>query len=210
MSKKIKFLPNTNISEYKWRIRGGIGDEILDVIIRNFARAGVKLNKETNTQEYVPFSLSDDYLLSMKADNYSVLEQVEYNFEVKITGSRLVGPRMSLSSWSPLMFVPDYNNQDASRLILESTNIRDCIYKLHDMFPQFTEYWDIVGVTKEEYWEELLEKCESYEILGVTAVTTDLVIGNKNHTTPTKSVVSYLDDGEIKSVVFDKKLHRII
>jgi hypothetical protein len=209
MNKKIKFLP-TNIPEYKWRIREGIGNGILNVVINNFKRAGVKFNKEPNTQEYVPFSLSDDYLLSMKEDNYSVLEQVKYKFEAKITDSRLVGSRMSLSSWSPLMSVPDYNKQDASRLFLKSTDIRDCIYKLHDMFPQFTEYWDIIGVSKEEYWKEILEKCESYEILGVTAVTTDLVKGNKNYKIPVNSVVSYLVDGEIKSVVFDKKLHRII
>jgi hypothetical protein len=208
MSKKIKFLP-TNIPEYRWRIREGIGNETLNSIIRNFQRAGVKFNKETNTQEYVPFSLSDDYQLYIKED-YSVLEQIEYNFQARISDSRLVGSRMSLSSWSPLMSVPDYNKQDVSRLFLKSTDIRDCIYKLHDMFPQFTEYWDVVGVTKEEYWEELLEKCESYEVLGVTAVTTDLVKGNKNYKIPVKSVVSYLVDGEIKSVVFDKKLHRII
>jgi hypothetical protein len=208
MSKKIKFLP-TNIPEYRWRIREGIGNETLNAIIRNFKRAGVKFNKETNAQEYVPFSLSDEYQLYIKED-YSVLEQVEYNFEAKITDSRLVGSRMSLSSWSPLMSVPDYNKQDASRLFLKSTDIRDCIYKLHDMFPQFTEYWDVIGGTKEEYWRELLEKCESYEVLGVTAVTTDLVKGNKNYKIPVKSVVSYLVDGEIKSVVFDKKLHRII
>lgn len=209
MSKKIKFL-HTNISEYKWRIKRSVGDEILDVIIRNFARAGVKFNRETDTQEYVPFSLSDEYPLSMKTDNYSVLEQIEYNFQARISEPLLVELRESLISWGPIMFVPDYNKQDAPRMVLESTSVRDCIYKLHDMFPQFTEYWDIVGVTKEEYWEEILEKCESYEILGITAINADLVKGNKNYKIPVKSVVSYLDDGEIKNVVFDKKLHRII
>lgn len=209
MNKKIKFLP-TNIPEYNWRIKWGVGDETLNAIIRNFQRAGVKFNKETNTQEYVPFSLSDEYPLSMKEDNYSVLEQVEYNFEAKITDYRLVGSRMPISSWGPIVFVPDYNKQGVPRIVLESTDIRDCIYKLHDMFPQFTEYWDVVGVTKEEYLEELLEKCESYEVLGVTSITTDLVKGNKNYKIPVNSVVSYLVDGEIKSVVFDKKLHRII
>lgn len=54
------------------------------------------------------------------------------------------------------------------------------------------------------------KKCESYEVLGVTAITTDLVKGNENYKIPVKSVVSYLDNGEIKNVVFDKKLHRII
>jgi hypothetical protein len=146
----------------------------------------------------------------MKEDNYSVLEQIEYNFNARISEPRLVGLRESLSSWDPIMFVPDYNKQDAPRMVLESTSVLDCIYKLHDTFPQFTEYWDVVGVTKEEYWEEILEKCESYEILGVTAVTTDLVKGNENYKIPVKSVVSYLVDGEIKNVVFDKKLHRII
>lgn len=209
MNKKIKFLP-TNIPEYKWRIREGIGNGILNVVINNFKRAGVKFNKETNTQVYVPFSLSDGYPLSMKEDNYSVLEQIEYNFNARISEPRLMVLRETLSSWSPQMFIPDYNKQDAPRMVLKSTSVRDCIYKLHDMFPQFTEYWDVVGVTKEEYWEEILEKCESYEILGVTAVTTDLVKGNKNYKIPVNSVVSYLVDGEIKSVVFDKKLHRII
>lgn len=209
MSKNIKFLP-TNIPEYKWRIKDGIGDGILNVVINNFRRAGVKFNRETDTQEYVPFSLSDEYPLSMKTDNYSVLEQIEYNFQARISEPRLVELRESLSSWGPIMFVPDYNKQDVPRIVLKSTSVRDCIYKLHDMFPQFTEYWDIVGATKEEYWEEILEKCESYEILGVTAINADLVKGNENYTTPIKSVVSYLDDGEIKNVVFDKKLHRII
>lgn len=208
MNKKIKFLP-TNIPEYNWRIKWGVDDGTLNVIIRNFQRTGIKFNKETNTQEYVPFSLSDEYQLSIKED-YSVLEQIEYNFQARISDSRLDRLRKSLSSWGPIMFVPDYNKQGVPRIVLESTSIRDCICKLQGMFPQFTEYWDVIGVTKEEYLEEILEKCESYEVLGVTAVTTDLVKGNKNYKIPVKSVVSYLVGGEIKNVVFDKKLHRII
>ncbi len=204
MSKKIKFLP-TNIPEYKWKIREGVGDGTLNTVIRNFQRAGVKFNKETNAPYYVPFSLSEDYQLYIKED-YSVLEQVEYNVRAKISDPRLIGTRMSLTSWIPLMFIPDYNKEDAPRILLESINIYDCIYKLHDMFPQFTEYWDVIGVTKEEYLEEILEKCESYEVLGVTAITSN----DKNYKIPVKSVVSYLDNGEIKNVVFDKKLHRIV
>ena len=52
------------------------------------------------------------------------------------------------NSWYPQMFIPDYNKQDAPTILLESTDIYDCIYKLHDMFPQFTEYWDSIGEYK--------------------------------------------------------------
>jgi hypothetical protein len=31
-----------------------------------------------------------------------------------------------------------------------------------------------------------------------------------DNTTSVKSVVSYLDDGEIKNVIFDKELHKIV
>jgi hypothetical protein len=184
MNKKIKFLP-TNVQECRWRIKNFISTKDLNLLIKHFQCPRL-ISDETGDCKYVPFGLSNEFKNGGYRDDY-------------IDGT-----------WMPMMFVPDYNKQYATKIPLESTDIYDCIYKLHDMFPQFTEYWDVVGVTKEEYWEEILEKCESYEILGVTSITTDLVKGNENYKIPVNSVVSYLVDGEIKSVVFDKKLHRII
>lgn len=203
MTKKIKFLP-TNIPERKWLIKEGVGDRTLNSIIKNFKYAGV--NSNTKGIKYVPFNLSDDYQFYLSGEyklytnvRSALLSKTDYFFLSKYN-TWLVWSN-EWNSWSPKMFIPDYNKRHAPNIPLESTDIYDCIYKLHDMFPQFTEYWDVIGETKEEYLEDYLKNCESYEILVITAI---------NDTTSVKSVVSYLDNGEIKNVVFDNKLHKIV
>jgi hypothetical protein len=203
VSKKIKFLP-TNIPERKWIIKEGVGERTLNSIIKNFKYAGV--NSNTKGIKYVPFNLSDDYQFYLSGEyklytnrRSALLSKSDYFFLSK--ENRWLAWSNEWNSWSPQMFIPDYNKQHAPNIQLESTDIYDCIYKLHDMFPQFTEYWDAIGGTKEEYLEDYLKNCESYEILVITAI---------NDTTSVKSVVSYLDNGEIKNVVFDKKLHKIV
>lgn len=205
MNKKIKFLP-TNIPERKWLIKEGVGDETLNSIIKNFKYAGVNFNIKTKDKEYVPFNLSDEYKFYLSGEyklytnvRSALMSKTDYYFLSK--ENRCLTWLNEWNSWSPQMFIPDYNKENAPNIPLESTDIYDCIYKLHDMFPQFTEYWDVIGVSKEEYLEDYLKNCESYEILVITAI---------NDTTSVKSVVSYLDNGEIKNVVFDKKLHKIV
>lgn len=203
MTKKIKFLP-TNLPERKWLIKEGVGEGTLNSIIKNFKYAGVKSN--TKGIEYVPFNLSGEYQFYLSGEyklytnkRSCLMSKSEYYIQSK-HNTWLVWSN-EWNSWSPQMFIRDYNKRHAPTIPLESTDIYDCIYKLHDKFPQFTEYWDVVGVTKEEYLEDYLKNCKSYEILVVTAI---------NDTTSIKSVVSYLDNGEIKNVVFDKKLHKIV
>lgn len=201
MTKKIKFLP-TNLPERKWLIKEGVGT--LNSIIKNFKYAGVKSN--TKGIEYVPFNLSGEYQFYLSGEyklytnkRSCLMSKSEYYIQSK--HNTWLAWSNELNSWYPEIFIPYYNKQDAPNIPLESTDIYDCIYKLHDMFPQFIEYWDVIGVSKEEYLEDYLKNCESYEILVVTAI---------NDTTSIKSVVSYLDNEEIKNVVFDKKLHKIV
>lgn len=182
---KIKFLP-TDVQEYKWRLRSPINKDDLNLLINHFKSSRLISDEETDGCKYVPYGLSNQFYWGGYTKGFCH------------------------NAWQPLMLIQDYNKQVDSKIVVESADIKDCVYKLHDMFPQFTEYWDVVGVPEEEYLEELLDKCESFEILGTTAINTDLVKGNENYTIPVKSVVSYLDNGEIKNVVFDKNLHKIV
>lgn len=181
MNKKIIFLP-TNIPERKWIIKYSIDSNILNKILNHFQNPRyIEYNGK-----YGPCGLS--YY-------YKHYEWVSFTYR---------------EIWSPLMDIPDYNKDNLPKIPLESTDIYDCIYKLHDMFPQFTEYWYEIGGTKEEYLEDYFKNCKSYEILVVSVINTDLIKSDENYITSVKHVVSYLDDGEIKNVIFDKELHKIV
>ena len=133
MTKKIKFLP-TNLPERKWLIKYSINANKFNVILYHFQHPRLVSDNKTNKLKYGPCGLSYEY------QNYEWYKDYE------------VG-----EIWTPLMRIPDYNKQHAPNIQLESTDIYDCIYKLHDMFPQFTEYWDDIGGTKEEYLEDYLK-----------------------------------------------------